>query len=225
MKYPWEDLVPLEEQNLYATAGFGKKLRIGRRPALLVIDVQYRTVGHKPLPLASAINEYVTSCGEHGWSAVPYIQRILNAFRERRLPVFYPHVALKSAVSGGRFADKLPQVLNIPEEAYAFVCEVEPEPGEVLIPKNHPSAFFGTPLASYLVDQAVDSVVVTGCTTSGCVRSSVVDAFSYNYPAVVPFECVYDRSQTSHAINLFDIANKYGDVVSTDEALRLVANL
>lgn len=225
MKFPWEGHVPREEQDLYRNAGFGKRLGVGKRPALLIIDVQYRTIGHRPRPIKEAIAEYATSCGEYGWRAVANIQKLLGVFREKDLPVIYPHVAPKNQANGGRFADKVPNVMAVPEKGYAFVKEVEPRPGEILLPKNHPSAFFGTPLTSYLVDRGVDSLVVTGCTTSGCVRGTVVDAFSYNFRAMVPFECVYDRSQTSHAVNLFDIASKYGDVVSTDEASRLIAAL
>ena len=83
----------------------------------------------------------------------------------------------------------------------------------MLLPKKHPSAFFGTPLASYLIERGVDTLVVTGCTTSGCVRGTVVDGFAYNFRVLVPHECVYDRSQVSHAVNLFDMSEKYADVI------------
>ena len=89
----------------------------------------------------------------------------------------------------------------------------------MLLPKKHPSAFFGTPLASYLIERGVDTLVVTGCTTSGCVRGTVVDGFAYNFRVLVPHDAVYDRSQVSHAVNLFDMSEKYADVMSTDEAL------
>lgn len=225
MDVPWKGLIPPEEQKLYDAAGFGKRLGIGKRPALLIIDVQYRTIGHRPRPIELAIEEYATSCGEYGWKAVAHIRKLLDVFREKGLPVVYPHVAPKNEANGGRFAEKVPNVMAVREEGYAFVKEVEPQRGDILLPKNHPSAFFGTPLTSYLVDHGVDSVVVTGCTTSGCVRSSVVDAFSYNFRATVPFECVYDRSQVSHAVNLFDIASKYGDVVPADEIARVIVAL
>ena len=87
----------------------------------------------------------------------------------------------------------------------------------MLLPKRHPSAFFGTPLASYLIERGVDTLVVTGSTTSGCVRASVVDAFAYNFRVVVPHDAVYDRTPTVHKVNLFDMAQKYADVTSTDE--------
>jgi nicotinamidase-related amidase len=95
----------------------------------------------------------------------------------------------------------------------------------VLLPKKHPSAFFGTPLASYLIDQRVDTLVVTGCTTSGCVRGSVVDAFAYNFRVLVPWDAVYDRSQVSHAVNLFDMSEKYADVMSLADALERLERL
>jgi nicotinamidase-related amidase len=95
----------------------------------------------------------------------------------------------------------------------------------VLLPKKHPSAFFGTPLASYLIDLRVDTLVVTGCTTSGCVRGSVVDAFAYNFRVLVPWDAVYDRSQVSHAVNLFDMSEKYADVMSAADALERLGKL
>jgi nicotinamidase-related amidase len=109
--------------------------------------------------------------------------------------------------------------MNVAQKGYEFVAEVAPREGDVLIPKKHPSAFFATPLVSHLIDFGVDTLVVTGCTTSGCVRCSVVDAFSYNFRVLVPSDCVYDRSATSHAVNLFDMASKYADVATAAEVM------
>jgi isochorismate hydrolase len=109
--------------------------------------------------------------------------------------------------------------MNIPEKGYEFPAEIAPREGDVLIPKKHPSAFFATPLASHLIDLQADTLVVTGCTTSGCVRGSVVDAFAYNFRVLVPQDAVYDRSAVSHAVNLFDMASKYADVGTTQEVL------
>jgi nicotinamidase-related amidase len=109
--------------------------------------------------------------------------------------------------------------MTVATRGYDFVVEIAPETNDVLLPKKHPSAFFGTPLVSYLIERGVDTLVVTGCTTSGCVRGTVVDGFAYNFHILVPYECVYDRSQVSHAVNLFDMSEKYADVMSTDAAL------
>jgi maleamate amidohydrolase len=225
MALPWDSVIPPEERALYKAAGFGGKLGIGKRPALLIIDVQYRTVGHQSRPISEAIEEYATSCGEHGWRAVGQIQPLLKLFRSRGLPVIHPHVTPKTQANVGRFGDKVPSVMGVAAEGYEFVAEVMPTDNEILLPKNHPSAFSGTPLTSFLIDHGVDSIVFTGCTTSGCVRSSVVDAFSANFRSIVPIECVYDRSQVSHAVNLFDMASKYADVLPAAEVAELVSSL
>jgi maleamate amidohydrolase len=223
---PWDGIVSDEEQRAYRAAGFGNPSGVGERPALLIIDVQYRTVGTQPRPFWEAIKEFPTACGEVGWSAVRNSVPLLAEFRARRWPVLYPHVAPKNkATDSGRLAAKVPAIMDIAQKGYEFVAEVAPREGDVLIPKKHPSAFFATPLVSHLIDLGVDTLVVTGCTTSGCVRCSVVDAFSYNFRAVVPSDCVYDRSATSHAVNLFDMASKYADVASSVEILERLRGL
>ena len=203
----------------YEAAGFGRPSGLGKRPGLLVIDVQYRTVGTQPMPFDQAVEEFPTSCGEVGWDAVKNIATILGLFREKNWPVLYPHVAPKRSYDSGRLGAKVPGIMNVPEQAYDFVDDVAPREGDVLVPKRHPSAFFGTPLTSYLVDADVDSLVVTGCTTSGCVRASVADAFSYNFRVSVPNDAVYDRSPVVHEVNLFDMAQKYADVASTADVM------
>lgn len=219
MSTPWQGIISAEEERAYDAAGFGRPTGIGKRPALLIIDVQYRTVGTKPLPYFEAIKEFPTSCGEVAWAAVPNIKRILDVFRERDWPVMYPYVSPKQSFDMGRLSDKVPAIMGIEAKGYEFVAEIAPRQQDILLPKKHPSAFFGTPLASYLINSGADSVVVTGCSTSGCVRGSVVDAFAYNFRVLVPHDAVYDRSPTSHAVNLFDMAAKYADVQSTDEAV------
>lgn len=216
---PWDSVVPESERAAYAAAGFGRPIGIGRSPALLIIDVQYRTTGTTPQPFWESIKEFPTSCGEVGWHAVANIQKLVGQFREKGWPIIYPYVAPKEAFDTGRLAAKVPALMGVSAKGYEFVREVAPQPGDVLLPKRHPSAFFGTPLVSYLVERNVDTLVVTGCTTSGCVRGSVVDAFAYNYRVLVPDDAVYDRSRTSHLVNLFDMDAKYADVMPTDAAL------
>lgn len=219
MARPWDSVISEEEQRAYAAAGFGRPTGLGKRPALLIIDVQYRTVGTTPMPFWEAIKEFPTSCGQVGWDAVANIKRLLEVFRSKNWPVLYPYVAPKEAFDAGRLADKVPALMGVAAKGYEFVPDIAPQPQDILVPKKHPSAFFGTPLASYLIDSGADSLVVTGCTTSGCVRGSVVDAFSYNFRVAVPEDAVYDRSRTSHLVNLFDMGSKYADVMSTSELI------
>ncbi|HEX6692441.1 MAG TPA: isochorismatase family protein [Burkholderiales bacterium] len=223
---PWDGIISEEEQRAYQAAGFGRPSGVGRRPALLIIDVQYRTIGTAPKPFWESIKEFPTSCGDVGWNAMRRIGVLLAEFRRNKWPVLYPHVAPKNkATDSGRLAEKVPAIMDIPERGYQFPPEIAPREGDVLLPKKHPSAFFATPLVSHLIDLQADTLVVTGCTTSGCVRGSVVDGFAYNFKCVVPHDAVYDRSATSHAVNLFDMASKYADVASTDEVLAMLKPL
>jgi maleamate amidohydrolase len=222
---PWDGIISEDEQKAYRAAGFGKPTGMGTRPALLIIDVQYRTTGTLEKPFWEAIKEFPTSCGDVAWNAVRHIQPILALFREKNWPVLYPHVAPKKAYDGGRLAAKVPSIMTIPQKGYEFVEEVAPVEGDILVPKKQPSAFFGTALTSYLIDVDADTLVVTGCTTSGCVRSSVVDAFAYNYRVAVPEEAVYDRSRVSHAVNLFDMSEKYADVMPSSDLLPKLSDI
>lgn len=225
MSQPWDGVISESDKQRYERAGFGRSSGIGKRPALLIIDVQYRTLGDTPKPFDEALQDYTTACGQVGWDAVERIARLLELFRERDLPVLYPHVAPKQAYDAGTLGAKVPSIMSIPEQGYRIPPELAPQPQDIMLPKKHPSAFFGTPLVSYLIDQGADSLVVTGCSTSGCVRSTVVDAFAYNFKVLVPHDAVYDRSDTVHQVNLFDMGQKYADVLSTDEILRIVGGL
>jgi len=209
----------------YDAAGFGRPVGLGKRPGLLIIDVQYRTTGTQPVPFDAALEEFTTSCGEVAWDAVANIKRLLELFRAKGWPVLYPYVAPKQSFDAGALGAKVPGIMAIPEKGYEFHPDIAPLDGEILLPKRHPSAFFGTPLLSYLVQAGVDSLVVTGCSTSGCVRGSAVDAFSYNYKVAVPNDAVYDRSPLVHEVNLFDMGQKYADVDTTDTLLQRLATL
>lgn len=217
---PWDGVIPEAEQAIYRKTGWGTPTGLGKRPALLVIDVQYRSMGDQPMPIEQAITTLPTSCGEYGWRAVPHIAKLLATFRNMGAPVLYPYVAPKGPQNRGQFELKVPGVMGIPKHGYDFVAEVAPAQADILIPKFQASAFHGTPLTSHLIGLGVDTVIVTGCTTSGCVRATVIDACALNFKVVVPEDAVYDRSQTSHAVNLFDMASKYADVMPTEDLVR-----
>lgn len=216
---PWDDVISAEDLARYDKAGFGRPSGMGTNPALLIIDVQYRTLGDSPKPFDEAIEDYSTAVGQAGWDASDQIVRLLEWFRANDRPVLYPHVAPKLDFDAGTLGAKVPSIMSIPEQGYRIPEKLAPRPEDVMLPKKHPSAFFGTPLASYLIARGVDTLVVTGCSTSGCVRGTVVDGFSYTFKAVVPHDAVYDRSDLVHKVNLFDIGQKYADVMSTDDVL------
>ena len=217
---PWLASIPGEDLDVYELSGFGGESGFGDRPALLVIDVQYRTAGDRPVPIREAITTmYPTACGDRAWSAIPHIASLIGAARDAGIPIIYPYVAPKKAVDAGRFGSINPKITSIGERGYEFVDEVAPEEGDVLLPKRHASAFFGTALVSYLVDFGADTVILAGCTTSGCIRATAVDAFSYNFGTIVPTECVYDRIQASHDVGLFDLDAKYADVLPTETVI------
>lgn len=218
--HEFTDAFPNEDREIYQLAGFGHSDGFGERPALLVIDVQYRTLGDRPVPIRQAIEEmYPTACGEVGWRAAERIKNLIDGARAAEIPVIYPSVAPKTSRDAGRFGAINPSIASIPAKGYDFPDSVAPRDDELVIPKQHASAFFGTPLASHLIDQGIDTVIITGCTTSGCVRATAVDSFSYNYHTVVVPDAVYDRSQMSHQVSLYEINQKYADVVDAEDVL------
>lgn len=196
----------------------------GEHPALLLIDLYRNVFGDKPEPLIDAIKTWPGSCGPAAWGAIPHIQRLLAAAREAGIPVIHL-TGLEDADSGvvgwSDAAHHVPPtaVPSDPAAAdrrrrrYDIVDEVGPIPGEAVLRKAAPSAFWGTPLAAHLNHLGIDTIITCGESTSGCVRASVVEGCTYRYRMVVVEECVFDRHEACHAINLFDMNQKYADVV------------
>lgn len=217
------------DRKVYEASGFrGKRVGFGNRPAILVIDVQYRTVGEDK-PILESIKVWPTSCGETAWKAVRKIQSLLGVAREKKVPILYANVERKSEFEVGRWKDKIPGLTDAihrtEQRGVRNVEEIAPQPGDIVISKRYASAFFGTPLMTFLNQLDTDTLIITGCTTSGCVRATVLDAFSYAFRVIVPEDGVYDRGEVTHAINLFDINSKYGDVITTEEVIDYIRSL
>ena len=138
LRRPWDGIISEDEQKAYNAAGFGRPTGLGKRPALLIIDVQYRTVGTVSRPFWEAIKEFPTACGDVGWSAVKQIERLLAIFRNNDWPIMYPYVSPKQSFDQGRLSDKVPGIMNISQKGYEFVAEVAPREGDILLPKKHP---------------------------------------------------------------------------------------
>ena len=226
----WDDVLTERDKEVTAASGYGKRQGYGSRPVLLVVDVNYAFVGDFPEPILESIRKYSNSCGEEGWEGVYQIQQLLTAARAGGIPVFYSTgMPSSSRLDVGRWADKHDHS-GEDREAQAhvgndIVQEIAPQEGEVVIRKQKPSAFFGSTLISYLTDLQIDTLLVAGTTTSGCVRATVIDAFSYNLRVSLVEECVFDRMEVSHKINMFDMDLKYADVVSLQDAKDYIASL
>jgi len=220
MKGIWDDFLTDRDRKVFAASGYGAQAGFGARPALLVIDAAYAFVGDRREPILESMKRWHNSSGEDGWDAVDAISRLSKVFRVRNLPIIYTtnHFRTDSWDVGSwswknpRMGDQTDSASNLdPNE---IVAEIAPQARDIVILKQKPSAFFGTNLLSYLQFLGCDSLIFTGGTTSGCIRASVIDAFSYNYRVAVVEEACFDRSQASHAINLCDMNAKYADVVS-----------
>ena len=222
--YPWHDAIPPDDTARYLAAGYGdtfsgdefRAISAGTSPALVVVD----------MTLAFVDGRWPTGCPETAWPAVDANARLLDEFRRLGYPVYFTklyadpgHVPFPGQKGRWKTVGRRPPEEDLPP-GDVIVDELAPKPDELVICKSHkPSGFFGTELASLLVYDKVDTVVVTGLTTSGCVRATAVDAFQYNFDVVIPFECVADRSQISHKVNLLDLHMKYADVAPLDHVI------
>lgn len=229
---PWTEFVSDADREAIAAAGYGATQGLGSRPAVLVVDVTYAFTGDAPDDLLVAIGKCRTACGRLAWDAVGAIEQLLTVARDQGVPVLYSTDLDDSTNAMGRWASKNTRLVEQAENDAAagrtlntIHAQIAPAPGDAVIRKAKPSFFFGTDLVSRLVDAGVDSLLVVGGTTSGCVRATVVDAFSYNYRVAVVADGVFDRSASSQAVTLFDLHAKYADVVSLEEAVDYLTKL
>jgi nicotinamidase-related amidase len=226
----WDDFLTPLDRDVYEAAGYTLKGDLGDRPAILVVDIVYNFVGEEPEPILESIKKYHHSCGERGWEGVEATRELLEAARAQKIPIFYSTNATRpDGADLGRWSAKNQRALEPANResdlGFQIVKEIAPEPQDFIVPKLKPSMFFGTPLVTLLRSQEVDSLLITGTTTSGCVRATVLDAFSYEYKIAIVEECVFDRGEASHAINLFDMNAKYADVISLLEAKAYLAEV
>ncbi len=211
----WDEFVPEGELARLRERGFGGPVEVGARVGLLVIDVT----------LSFISTDYPTGCGQAGWDRLPAIVKLVDHARELGLPRVLTCGSAPDAVfvGGAVKLSRDPDVARLVHGA-PFPAELTPRDDEYVLAKAKASAFFGTPLLTYLTQQGVDTLVVCGTTTSGCVRATVVDAASYGFRVLVPEDACFDRSPFAHAANLFDIQLKYGSVVDTGRAIELMGS-
>lgn len=223
----WDTFITEQDRAVWEASGYGARGGYGTRPAVIVVDVNYAFTGEQSMPILDSIKTWRNSCGSNGWAAIPPTQKLLAVARAQHIPVFFS-TGIDSRPDGfdrGGWAHKNKRAKeDLPIERKIsrvrgndVVKEIAPLPHEILIEKLKPSAFHGTPLMGYLTDLGVNTLIITGTTTSGCVRATVLDAFSQNYKITLVEECCFDRFESSHAINLFDMQAKYCDVTSLDD--------
>jgi nicotinamidase-related amidase len=219
----WDDLYTEEELRIRRAGGYAARVGMGRRPAIMAIDITYNFTGDRGDDHLASVAKFFTSCGPLAWKAIPHIQRLLATGRELGIPVIYTRSQPVPDRVRGSLRRKHARSVGDTPEARArgndFTKEIAPVPGDIVVEKTKASAFFGTPLLGHLQMLGVDHLVFAGTSTSGCVRASVVDASANNFGVTVVADCVFDRFPTSHKATLFDLDSKYADVVTIDEAV------
>jgi maleamate amidohydrolase len=221
----WDSFLT-EQDRAHLAMSPHRDIGFGERPALLLIDLYRWVFGDKPEPLLEAVKAWPGSCGLAAWQAIPPIQTLLKVARETKIPIIHMTGLDHAGVEGWstRRGSSLPPEISPAayerlQHRYDIIDEVAPLPSEAVLRKSSPSAFWGTPLVGHLNYLNVDTLITCGESTSGCVRASVVDGCTNRYRMIVVEECVFDRHEAAHAINLFDMHQKYADVVSLAEAL------
>jgi maleamate amidohydrolase len=215
----WKDIVDEEVIEIYEA--YRREVRVGPNPAVLAIDLYNKAYQGGNRPVREVNRRYPGSCGENAWRAIEPTRLLLAAARKAAVPVIYTtrHADTDSVRSTHRRMGKET------EELYHIREELAPARGELVIYKERASGFFGTPLIAHLRKVGADSLIILGESTSGCVRASAVDAYSYGFHVVLVEECCFDRSMLSHKVNLFDLHHKYADVLHVDEVVTHLGGL
>lgn len=207
-----------DKHAIYQRAQLGHRLGFGKRPAVVVVDFQVGFTVPERSPLAGDLAAAVTATNQ-----------VIAAARKKNVPIIFTTVGYDPhhQDDAGLWPEKVPslRLLALGSELVELDPRLDHKPEDLVIVKKYASGFFGTYLASTLTMKAVDTLIVTGCTTSGCVRATVMDALAHGFRPIVPLETVGDRAQEPHEANLFDIGAKYGDVVLLSEVLEYLEKL
>jgi nicotinamidase-related amidase len=202
----WRDVVPPETMEVYRS--YRRTTTIVGRPAVLAVDLFSGVFPDGPMSLTEAVARNPRSCGPYAWDAREPISRLLDLARSHDIPLLFSSQDPQTS----RATHRPPS----PQDALDLALDPAfgPRPGEPVIPKRRASVFFETDLAEQLTHLGVDTLVLCGETTSGCVRATAVDAYSHGLHVVIVEEAVFDRSPLSHKISLFDLHHKYADVMT-----------
>jgi nicotinamidase-related amidase len=212
----WQDVMPQADLELYAP--YRRETYLGKRPALLAIDLYNMVYQGGARPVHEVAKDFPSSCGEYAWAAIEPTKQLFAMSRARGFPVFYTTGEQRPEARPGniRATNRNPSGA-IGENPQTIYEAFAPRPEDTVIYKQRASGFFGTPLVAHLTQAGIDTVIIAGESTSGCVRASVADAYNYGFHVVVVEECCFDRNLLSHKVNLFDMHHKYADVMHFDE--------
>lgn len=217
-QHAWEDVIDDEIRQL--AGNYATRMGLRQRPALLCIDLYNAVFGDRREPLLEAMKRFPSSCGETAWDAVEPTRRLMAAARQTGIPLIHTTRDLQNQAPGRPMTSTKREANGIdPVWESEFFAPLAPLPEELVIHKVRASGFYGTPLDANLVEMGIDSLILCGESTSGCVRATCVDAKMHGYSVAVVEECVFDRNWLSHKVNLFDMNCKYADVMFLDEVL------
>jgi len=223
-QHAWEDVINDEIRAI--AANYASRTGLRERPALLCIDNYNAVFGDRPEPVQEAMQRFPSSCGMAAWDAIAPTQKLMSAARQAGVPVIHTTAIAEAPQIVSRVsATKRSNSGQDMKWQYSHFGQLAPEAGEIVIEKLRASAFYGTPLNSYLTQLGVNTLIFCGNSTSGCVRASAVDGYQAGYSVAVVEECVFDRNWLSHKVNLFDLNCKYADVMFLDEVLDYLSDL
>lgn len=214
----WKDTVPPDVLDIYKH--YARKTFVGPSPALLAIDLYELAYQGGAKPVAQLHNTYPSTCGENAYAAIEPTKRLFAAARAAGIPIFYTTSDTRTDSLPSRVTATRRQRVQVDPELYQIRPEFKPQTGDVVITKQRASAFYGTPIMAHLTQLGIQTLIVCGESTSGCVRASSVDAYSNGFHVVLVEECCFDRSMLSHKVNLFDLHHKYTDVMHADEVVK-----
>lgn len=218
----WKDVVSPDALDIYAH--YARNIFVGPSPVLLAIDLYELAYQGGAKPVSELHKTYPSSCGEYAHAAIEPTKRLFKAARAVSIPIFY--TTQDTQPDGAPTRVTATKRRDVPRDPalYAIRADFEPQRGDVIVPKQRASGFYGTPLLAHLIQLGIQTVVVCGESTSGCVRASSVDAYSHGFHVVIVEECCFDRSPLSHKVNLFDLHHKYADVMHVDDVIAHLAS-
>lgn len=226
MERVWTKYLTEDDRLVIEKGGYGKSRGLGQRPMLVVIDAQYNYVG-EDRPVGEQLDEWPSGGGAAAWAAIRRIRPLVELARGAGIPVLFTRNVQKN-LAFDSFGTKSQRDQSRYVEGHRgtfIVDELTPVSGDLTLDKAYASIFYGTPLLSWLVKLRIDSLILVGGSTSGCVRASAVDAVTRNFNVAVVEDCVYDRISLSHAAGLLDMWMKYCDVMNSEEAAAYIRAL